>query len=426
MGDYHTLTSGLTQDNRYIVQGWALYSRQRGSKWNATDLPEITTNRFASNEIVSLHKSLSKHLQEQPKSCELTNRLRTAVEGIMNHLMSTQDVSITEEGALTTGKLAWTISIIRQYLKDTPHEDEDTFCDLTVGVSRLDADGEGIPQNNVNWKVDADEIKSILDLCVFSIVSKTEKPPNYPLPSGVSQGSAYDESLKSGSYFRILSQLRLDDDRNNTLGNWISFHSFLPTLDGLRHSQALETLLDRQSMFTTSDNVEHNKELPNFPIQLRHCGLREALALELLNLFLLAISSQISQINGMTQINTDPGFNNGEGLVHREEALKPQWTNTAINEISSCIVNAGLVESLDEANTFVIPALYQYDLLPKEPGPTIVNSSPGQSEEDSSTVGRDPPSGSRHSTPDHDELTNTTPSRADTAACPLHTNGDST
>lgn len=42
------------------------------------------------------------------------------------------------------------------------------------------------------------------------------------------------------------------------------------------------------------------------------------------------------------------------------------WKNTAIDSLASIIVDAELVETTAEANLFVIPALFEYNLLLKE------------------------------------------------------------
>ena len=130
-----------------------------------------------------------------------------------------------------------------------------------------------------------------------------------------------------------LHPLYADDDENG--------FTFLRGLTLQEQKAALRrTFQDGSSNRSTEVAVSSGSSLE------RNC------ALELFTLFMLSLTSQITQVKGRTTSNT--GLNGEE------------WYNDIISEMASAVVQTGLAESQAEALTLVVPAFAARGLLPTE------------------------------------------------------------
>ena len=86
---------------------------------------------------------------------------------------------------------------------------------------------------------------------------------------------------------------------------------------------------------------------------LSNSSLERNCTLELFTLFMLSLTSQISQVKGRTTKVTGP---NGEN-----------WSNDIVSELAIAVAQAGLALDEAEALTLVVPAFAARGLLPKEP-----------------------------------------------------------
>lgn len=129
--------------------------------------------------------------------------------------------------------------------------------------------------------------------------------------------------------------------------------------------------------------IEPEQETREIAIKAAHT-LQQACALELLSFYMSAIASQQSQIGGTTDVMPHPLREYGRFLPRDQwhpgsVQVVPSidlWKNTAVDSLASIIVDAGLVETIAEANLFVIPALFEYDLLPEELGKHELDNQP--------------------------------------------------
>ncbi|OJD30013.1 mfs general substrate transporter [Diplodia corticola] len=355
MDDFHEIHE-LADQILPNIHGWNLYTAHdsdcpdNAPAWNPTSLPIATLEPYKVNETVLLHQYLS-------------------VEGIMEYLSSSEsNISLNQNGASEKGYLAWTVSTTHKRMNSNHPDGPTKFADLTTGVARTAPSGM---YGQLRWKVNLDEIRSIIDLWEATL---REKDGQYLVPTGVF--SEVHTSRNMLIHWPILSTLDFKTDNTHPNMDWLDGSGFwlvkkVTTLTP-DYGPGIHCRPDMGAYYVFKappDSLANrpNEHFTHFLVYRNLREVREACALELLGLFLSTISSETEQIGGATQIEsnrrTKPRTSYDEP---RNKHTEPLWTNTAIDELCSCIEKAELVKTVEEARRFVIPALSRYNLLPKE------------------------------------------------------------
>lgn len=313
------------------IRGWELQKLNSSLEWEPTSRPKIETGDYETEKTVRLYHKHCSLLKQPLGHCKWSSRLCVAVDNIMKYVTSTEDISIKADGAISQrDPLFWKVNTIHERPKAKPTGSK-RFGHLKAGVKYKDA--------CMAWMVDPNEIQSILDLWVFSLINRINVQNGSLVPTGIFYRRSEGDYEDLYSYFHILGSV----NELNLLKFWFSggFMSrlFHDSTELIRLSNGYPHLYPQKDLY---------KELQGLLITKREYPMRQICALELLSLFLSAIFSEISEINGDTR------------------AVRPLYRaeNTVVRSLSSCVVEAGLVKTASEANEYVIPMLSQHNLLP--------------------------------------------------------------
>ncbi|KAF2279077.1 uncharacterized protein EI97DRAFT_431291 [Westerdykella ornata] len=135
------------------------------------------------------------------------------------------------------------------------------------------------------------------------------------------------------------------------------------------------------SGFMPGNNAYHKGKPDTEAIQAECCAVVSEnempvqCALELFSGFLESIASQITQIGGDTYDFSSEFAQTSEPKNRRDIRYRypgKLMANTVLLSISQSLVDAGIVDCIEEANTVVIPPFARRGLLPKEPSRGLV------------------------------------------------------
>lgn len=347
------------------IYGWELYT---GSAFCGPRLglsskakirhPTVQWTPYTINDIVKIRVDLSQIFGRLSDFSPWSLCLSSAVERTMKHLQTARDIKLKRDEAPKTGHLNWSVNAVCTRIQEQEVQDDPVMPKLTAGLV-LQREG------NV-WKMNSEEADSIIALWSCTIDQRARQGDDSPKP--LAEG-------KKGDYSRVIGHT--DNIRAISIMDWLEYpvHEVDPDcLDGTGYHMRKRPLR-RQ--------IEPGQETREIAIKAAHT-LQQACALELLSFYMSAIASQQSQIGGTTDVMPHPLREYGRFLPRDQwhpgsVQVVPSidlWKNTAVDSLASIIVDAGLVETIAEANLFVIPALFEYDLLPEELGKHELDNQP--------------------------------------------------
>lgn len=338
-GEYNERTQQKpSQPDDHRVRGWELQKLNSSLVWQPTSRPEIVTFHCETNNAVMLYQQYCKLLEQPLGHCKWSSRLCMAVNSVMKYITTTEDVSIKQDGAIRRGSpLYWRVNTIheRPSAKDTnPKRLGHVVAGVTLGSKN--------EEQLRDWMVNPIEVQSILELWVFSLTNRINCQRACLVPTGIITSDRHEaQDEYSHLHYHVLGTRNEDE----TWSDWIDGYDLISEM---RWAELMNLTEQRPQELPTSNANETSEPLW---ISERVYPMRQICALELFSLFLSAIFSELSGIKGHVQ-KPEPFYSN-----------QPFWGHTVVEALSSCILKANLVDTPFEATEFVVPALFQYNLL---------------------------------------------------------------
>lgn len=318
----------------------------------------------------------------------------------MKHIRSTNDFQTV---ATLSKNLTWTVKTahIPPGSNRSADSHEIGSSTLTAGI-KLDPNAQRSDDELREdiWKVNPAEMHAILALWLHTL-QRRETIMDTLFQKYSSE--RFEQQRPAGRFLRMLGYVTdlgsdhpMDYVGDKSIVDWIEAPIILlPSPFDITRRKSLPNAHEQPvfGMYMSGRLLQHSTTLPTdrmYVAIINEHSLHQECALELLSLFVSVLVSQISWIGGTTRIKR--AYELAEPAPHEIPQPENIWTNTAINGLSTCIVRAGLVDTLAEANAIIIPALFNRDLLPRELGKrhpesametgTEHNVAPGHSGED--------------------------------------------